>query len=90
MKSQRSGCGALARQGDYWYPVRLIQPNETQTKWSVRWWKHCEFVANGVEPGSITSVPTIDIVDALWMDRTGRRKIRVSRLNYSRNANLTN
>ncbi|KIJ93842.1 hypothetical protein K443DRAFT_111442, partial [Laccaria amethystina LaAM-08-1] len=72
---QRSGCGTLAQHGDYWYPVRLIQPNEKRTIWEVRWWRYCEFSSTGVEPNSVTSVELKSIVDALWNDRTGRRKI---------------
>ena len=69
------------KQGEYWYPVQLIQPNGTCTKWKVRWWKHCEFKDSGIKPDSITSIATTDIVDALWMDRTSQRKVHVSTLN---------
>ena len=65
---------------EFWYPVRLIQYNEKEKEWSVRWWRGCDFgpsLAPAVASGSITSVKECDIVDSLWGDRTARRAIRV-------------
>ena len=72
------GRGGLARNGDFWYPVRLIDHKEPEKVWLVRWWRECQFEQpSTVLPGSITAVAESDIVDSLWGDRTARRKIRV-------------
>lgn len=83
----RSGRGALARLGQFWYPVRVIQclgdPDSAgELQWRVRWWRGCEFI-NGVDtaPDSITVVRQADIIDSLWKLRNERRKIRVSKFN---------
>lgn len=74
----REGCGALARHGEFWYPVRLIDHKEDRKKWQVRWWRGCEFAADGIEADSYTEVELTSLVDSLWSKRTERRKIRVS------------
>jgi hypothetical protein len=76
----RVGRGALAHSGDFWYPVRLIQYKEKEKSWLVRWWRGCSFDAPDplALAGMITAVSESDIVDSLWRDRMGRRKIRVS------------
>ncbi|KAF5379467.1 hypothetical protein D9615_006598 [Tricholomella constricta] len=75
----REGCGALARQGEFWYPVRLIQPQEGGSRWQVRWWRGCNFEMNQNVADSFSVVDQRDIVDSLWMDRTERRKIRLGK-----------
>ncbi|KAF9470273.1 hypothetical protein BDN70DRAFT_939859, partial [Pholiota conissans] len=72
------GCGALARHGLFWYPVRLIHTSDGTT-WRVRWWIGCQFEDAEIQPGSITTVSFSDLVDSLWQDRHGRRKIRLGR-----------
>jgi hypothetical protein len=78
----RRGRGALARHGDFWYPVRVIHIEINQfrktTQWKVRWWRGNQFASPGITPDTTTMVPEGDIVDSLWGDRTGRRSIRVS------------
>jgi len=79
----RAGRGALARNGEFWYPIRLIQYLEADKSWLVRWWRGCSFEPDSsgmvtIAPGSTSTVPELDIVDSLWGDRVGRRKIRVS------------
>ena len=71
------GRAALARHGTFWYPIRLIcaLPNGA---WRVQWWRGCNFATPGVEPNTVTDVLKSDVVDSLWMDRMGRRNIRVS------------
>ncbi|KAF5378138.1 hypothetical protein D9615_007524 [Tricholomella constricta] len=73
----REGCGALACQGEFWYPVRLIQPQEGGSRWQVRWWRGCDFEMNVADSFSV--VEQRDIVDSLWIDRTERRKIRLGK-----------
>ena len=74
----RAGRGGLARNGDFWYPVRLIQYEKTEKTWLVRWWRGCSFEVLGtVSAGSITAVSELDVVDSLWRDRISRRKVRV-------------
>lgn len=73
----RQGHAALARHGDFWYPVRLIHKEDNTDNWRVKWWRGCDFKEAGIEPGSVTTVPLLNVVDCLWQDRVGRRKIRV-------------
>jgi len=77
----RAGRGGLARNGEFWYPVRLMQHHEKEQTWSVRWWKGCDFgvspTSTTIIPGSITQTQEVDIVDSLWGERTARRAIRV-------------
>ncbi|KAF5379487.1 hypothetical protein D9615_006638 [Tricholomella constricta] len=79
----KEGCGALARHGKFWYPVRLIQSEKMQSRWLVRWWRGCEFEESGITPDFYTLVPAIDLVDSLWMDRTERRKIRLGKWTHA-------
>jgi len=78
-KWSRAGRGALARNGEFWYPVRVIQYQTAEKSWLVRWWRGCSFEPKmtDIHPGSISAVPEPDIVDSLWGDRVGRRNIRV-------------
>lgn len=73
----RRGTGALARHGNFWYPVRLIHKEEDGNHWRVKWWRGCNFKIPGIEPGSVTTVPSVDLVDSLWQDQVARRKTRV-------------
>jgi len=73
----RRGRGALARHGEFWYPVCVIHHEGCQ-QWRVCWFRTCEFAVPGIIPGTVTTVAECDIVDSLWNDRTARRKIRVS------------
>lgn len=72
-----AGRGALARCGDYFYPVRLIQKREDSTGWTVHWWRENVYVAKVPAPERVSCVEEKDLVDSLWMDRDNRRKIRV-------------
>ena len=72
----RRGCGALARWGEYWYPIRLIQKT-SHDSWRVKWWRYCTFTGTDTGPGTITIVKLCDLVDCLWQDRMERRKIKV-------------
>ncbi|KAF8956009.1 hypothetical protein BDZ97DRAFT_1764147 [Flammula alnicola] len=78
----RRGTGALARRGVFWYPVRIIHV-EDGSKWRVRWWRECNFAEPGIDRGSVTTVGVDDIVDSLWLDRTGRRKIRLGQWTHA-------
>jgi len=74
----RAGRGGLAKNGDFWYPIRLIDHKKAEKVWFVRWWRECRFEApNAVAPGSISAVSESEIVDSLWGDQKERRKIRV-------------
>jgi len=84
----RPGRGGLARIEEFWFPVRLIEYHEAHKEWLVCWWRGCLFDPDisgtvAVIPGSITAVPEDDIVDSLWGDRGGRRKIRVRILYFN-------
>jgi hypothetical protein len=78
MPTFRAGLGALVRRGTYWYPVCLIQFDENQLVWTVRWWRGCKFAEPGIELDSTTTVNLDDIVDSLWMNRTQCWAVRVS------------
>ncbi|KAF4620872.1 hypothetical protein D9613_000021 [Agrocybe pediades] len=80
----RRGRGALARIGEYWYPVRLIHRLESG-EWRVRWWRGCKVGVEGLNPGCVATVKEEDLVDSLWMDRTERRKIKLGRWTQSWN-----
>lgn len=78
----RAGMGALAQNGKFWYPVRLIERTlKPIRQWTVRWWRGCEFDLKSqvynVNPDDISIVPEDLIVDALWMDQSARRQVRV-------------
>lgn len=74
----RSGKGALARSGKYWYPVRLITSaffgDEPMPRWRVQWWRSCEF---DVVPDKDRWLPQGELTDELWCDRECQRKTRV-------------
>ena len=70
-----AGRGALARRGDFFYPVRLIQKLPNDAGWRVRWWRENVYISDRPEPVSI--VKGNDLVDSLWLDRETRRKTRV-------------
>lgn len=71
----RAGKGALVKHGQFWYPVRLLQ--RIGPFWLVRWWRHCNFAIS--PPTTDSKVPEGEILDELWQDQAGRRKIRVRR-----------
>lgn len=75
----RPGCGALGRNGDFWYPVRLILKDDSANTWRIKWLTGCKFKDAEIVPGSITTVAAsrTDLVDGLWLDRAERRKIKV-------------
>ncbi|KAF8075742.1 hypothetical protein FPV67DRAFT_1648897 [Lyophyllum atratum] len=79
----RSGRGALARHGDYWYPVRLIQLEKDSKSWRVRWWRENIFELEGIVPDSFTVVRLEDLVDSLWLDHNERRKIRLGKWKHA-------
>ncbi|KAF9033654.1 hypothetical protein BJ165DRAFT_1410375 [Panaeolus papilionaceus] len=70
----RVGCGALAKHGDYFYPVRLVQ--KIGERWTVCWWRGNEY-SNAPPP--VFSVPEADLTDALWRNMSARRKIRLGK-----------
>lgn len=72
----RPGQGALARHEDFWYPVRLIR--KVSNTWIVQWWRENIYAAEGLRPGQVSTIHMKDITDSMWMDRGGRRIIRVS------------
>ncbi|KAF8964488.1 hypothetical protein BDZ97DRAFT_1918921 [Flammula alnicola] len=76
-----SGRGALARHGDYWYPVRLIM--RENDGWIVRWWRHNLFLDNTISPDEISLVAFPDLVDSLWGDTEGRRRIRLGQWKHA-------
>lgn len=47
--------------------------------WRVKWWKYCSFTEADIDPGATTTVQLCDLVDCLWQDRVGRRKIKVKK-----------
>jgi hypothetical protein len=73
------GKGALARYGEFHYPVRLIQIEKKSkrhhTQWKVVWWRECHFPQSMPPPGTLVSQD--DIVDELWKDVKGRRAVQV-------------
>ena len=70
-----AGKGALAHHGDFWYPVRLLQPI-TENSWQVSWWRGNEYGNTAPDFGALVNVA--NLVDELWADIQGRRQIRVS------------
>ncbi|KAF8955597.1 hypothetical protein BDZ97DRAFT_1764645 [Flammula alnicola] len=78
-KCLKSGIGALAHNGDFWYPVHLIELHNHQ--WSVQWWRSCIFhdSSSEIEPGTVTSVPETNIVDSLWADTIRHRNIQLGK-----------
>ncbi|KAF5323682.1 hypothetical protein D9619_012867 [Psilocybe cf. subviscida] len=73
----RAGKGALAKHGEFWYPVRLIQHLKEEKCWRVKWWRGCKFSTNGIQEGSMSDVPENLIVDSLWRNQDERRKRRL-------------
>jgi hypothetical protein len=73
----RRGRGALARHGDFWYPIRVVHL-EGDGQWRVRWWRECAFSIPGLVVDTMSTVPEENIIDCLWNNRLGRRQIRVS------------
>lgn len=71
------GKGALARVGQFWYPVRLIRLHNDM--WTVKWWREDIFNMNNPVAGGVSDVNASDIIDLLWKNRQGRRNIRVSK-----------
>ena len=73
------GKGALARYGEFHYPVRLIQIEKNSkrhhTQWKVVWWRECHFPQSMPPLGTLVSQD--DIVDELWKDVKGRRAVQV-------------
>jgi len=79
----RAGRGVLAHNGKFWYPIQLIQYQEADKSWLVRWWRGCSFEPDSsgmvtIAPRLTSTVPELDIVDSLWGDQVGRQKIQVS------------
>ena len=78
----RPGRAALVHHGDFWYPVRVIQ-KEDSGKWRVRLWRGCQLIKSdstglGIGPGELCTVELRNIVDSLWLLQAERRKIHVS------------
>lgn len=70
------GKGVLVKQaGVYYYPGRLISWNKTSQVGTVQMWRG---IQNDLANQIIKKVPITDIVDGLWQDQEGRRRIRVS------------
>lgn len=72
---------ALARHGEFYYPVRLIQrysadKDSTQIlRWQVVWWRECSFTLP--PPDERSYIDEDQIVDSLYNDVKGRRQIKV-------------
>ncbi|KAF9032059.1 hypothetical protein BJ165DRAFT_1358081 [Panaeolus papilionaceus] len=78
----RSGRGALARVGIYFYPVRLIQM--VGDGWNVRWWRGNEYSSSVPGPPVETSfVSLTDLHDSLWRNRFERRQIRLGKWKHA-------
>ncbi|KAF8069336.1 hypothetical protein FPV67DRAFT_1415419, partial [Lyophyllum atratum] len=79
----RPGMGALARRGDFWYPVRLVKPIKSmEPSWMVRWWRECNFeIPTGETPTTVVAFK--DIIDSLWLDRMGRRNVRLGKWRHA-------
>ena len=75
----RAGKGALARHGDYWYPVRLLQRMDGN-HWQVARWRGNRYV--DIQDAAAL-VKEEDLVDELQGDFEARRRIRVSGHNYT-------
>ncbi|KAJ6601491.1 hypothetical protein B0H10DRAFT_1824052 [Mycena sp. CBHHK59/15] len=78
----RPGKGALARWGDYWYPVRLIQKKD-QSSWVVKWWRLSHFPSSGPSPELWTTIEEKDLQDELWADVAARRQIKLGRWTHA-------
>ncbi|KAH9949621.1 hypothetical protein B0H21DRAFT_836748, partial [Amylocystis lapponica] len=82
---QYAGKGALARHGDFWYPVRLIKLfksvvlplRKEHREWRVVWWRGCSLSGSGPDPDA--RLQEADLVDELWHDESRRRDIRLGR-----------
>ncbi|KAF9548618.1 hypothetical protein CPC08DRAFT_648380 [Agrocybe pediades] len=76
----RAGHGALARLGEFWYPVRLIK--QEGSAWRVQYWRenhYQDWCLLASTPRRISLVDTEDHIDSLWNDREGQRKIRLGK-----------
>lgn len=75
------GKGVLARNGEFWYPGRLIDrvfdEDESATIWRIKWWRGCQSSSDEVIAGASVMINEEDIVDSLYGKRDERRKIRV-------------
>ncbi|KAH6912506.1 hypothetical protein BKA70DRAFT_1183636 [Coprinopsis sp. MPI-PUGE-AT-0042] len=73
------GKGALAKHGKYWYPVRVLDIVQLGPGifYQVRWWRYCHFVDNLPPQQDLISID--ELVDELWLDKAGRRLIRLGR-----------
>ncbi len=68
------GKAALARDGLFWYVVRLLDVEGRF--WTVKWLRFNRFAEGSKRiHGDVTMVHENDIVDELWQDRKGRRSI---------------
>ncbi|KAF9547111.1 hypothetical protein CPC08DRAFT_648853 [Agrocybe pediades] len=80
ISNSRAGRGALARLGEFWYPVRLIK--QEGSAWRVQYWRenhYKDWRLLASTPRRICLVDIEDLVDSLWNDRAGRRKIRLGK-----------
>lgn len=69
------GKGVLVKQNSvYYYPGRLISLDEHTLTWTIQMWRGIE---NELANKILHDVPVSNIVDGLWKDDKGRRKIQV-------------
>ena len=77
--------GALVRHGDFYYPARLLQLEQPDSRlsgvaarmWRVQYWRMCIWPPETGPPDPSVPVPESRIVDELWQEKHERRKIRV-------------
>jgi len=69
------GKGVLVKQDTvYYYPGCLISWDEHSLTWTIQMWRG---IQNELANKILHDVPVSNIVDGLWQDDKGRRKIRV-------------
>ncbi|KAJ6457808.1 hypothetical protein C8R47DRAFT_1203316 [Mycena vitilis] len=73
-----SGKGALARHGEYWYPVRLIV--KRSDGWEVQWWRGNQYSEPMPPPSKISDD---NLRDELWANADARRKIKLGKWTHA-------
>ncbi|KAJ3553953.1 hypothetical protein NP233_g12527 [Leucocoprinus birnbaumii] len=80
----RAGITVPVQAEVFWYPARLLPYDSKKKAWTVKWWRGCCFEQDsGRKPGEITIESEEQIVDSLWGDVHGRRKIRLGKFKLS-------
>lgn len=75
---QPYGMGALGKHGDYWYPVRLLNPrglSDGRAEWVVEWWRQNRYATSEAVP---LTLPLDRLEDSCFGNAKRHRQIRIS------------